>query len=260
MTPARGQIALWTFSAVAVLAAHAGIVVAISTWSDPLSTGGATAVLVEMAPLAAESAAEHANLPIAPLQEQQTEPESMPEAQEQPDEVQPQPVPEQKLAEAEPVTEPPPPLPPTPPVTAEITLPPEVVKEERRPPPKKKMVVATAPERADRIAPRQRAAQAGAGQSSANVLQSYAINILRPHLMRHHTSGHLKESGVAWVTFSITKQGRLVSRRVSKSSGRSDIDAEALSTVQRAQPFPPPPPDLTPQQLVFDIPIRYNIR
>ena len=253
------EIALWISSALLVIALHGGIALAISSWSDVADPGGAaSAVMVEMAPLAAESAAEHANLPIAPLQEEQTEPDTTPEVQEQPDKTEP--VTEQTQAEVKPVVEPPPPLPPTPPVPAEITLPRETPKVEKKPPPKKRAMVASAPERADRVAPRERATQAGAGRPNANLSQSYASNVLRPILQRHISSGHLKDSGVVVITFSITKQGRLISRHVSKSSGRSDIDAEGLSTVQRAQPFPPPPPELTPQQLVFNIPLRYNIR
>jgi protein TonB len=258
MASTSREIALWTVSAVAVLAAHAGIVGAFAKWSDASESGGAaSAILVEMAPIATEAAAEHANLPIAPPQEVQTEPEPKPEQQtEEKIEPEPEQEPEQKLAELKPVVEPPPPLPPTPPVAAEITLPPEVKEEKKPPPPKKKVAIQTAPERADKVAPRQRS-QAGSASISPNVMHSYAANVLRPHIMRHISSARLH--GIVTVTFTTTRQGRLTSRHVSRSSGQSELDSAALATLQRAQPFPPPPPELGTQSTFnFSVPLRYN--
>jgi protein TonB len=211
--------------------------------------------MIEMAPIASEAAAEHANLPIAPLQEEQTEPDLKPEVQKEPDKVEPEPEPEQKVAELPP--EPLPPLPPTPPVTAEVTLPPET-KEVKKPPPlKKKVAIATAPERAEKVAPRQRPSQAGAASVSPNIMQSYAANVLRPHIMRHISSARLH--GVVTVTFTITRQGKLTSRHVARSSGHSELDSAALATLQRAQPYPPPPPELGHQSTFnFSVPLRYN--
>ncbi len=254
----KREIALWTVSAVVVVAAHAGIAAAVSAWSELDAGGAPTAVMIELAPMASESAAEHANLPIAPLNEEQTEPDPKPEPQREPEKVETEPEPEQKVAEVQPQPEPP--LPPTPPVKTEITLSPEAPKEHKPPPPKKKVAIATAPERADRVAPRQRASQAGAAAVSPNVMASYAANVIRPHLLRHISSGRLKDGGIVVVTFSITRQGRLTTRHVSKSSGHSEIDSEALSTVQRAQPYPPPPPELTQQSFMFSVPMRYNMR
>jgi len=257
MTPTSREIGLWIASAFAVFAAHAGLVAALSTWSDRADPGGAaSAILIEMAPIAAESAAEHANLPIAPLQEVQAEPDQTPEAQKDPDKVDPEP--ERKLPDVKPAEEAPPPLPPTPPVTAEVVLPPEGPKVEQKPlPPRKNVAVATAPERAERVAPRQRASQVGAASTSPNVMQSYVMNVIRPHIMRHIS--HTRVNGVVTVTFAITRQGRLTAQRVSKSSGHSELDSAALATLQRAQPYPPPPPELGNQTTFnFVLPLRYN--
>jgi protein TonB len=255
MTPTGREIVLWIVSAVAVLAAHAGIVAVVAVWSDADPGGAPSAVMVEMAPIASEAAAEHANLPIAPLQEEQTEPDPKPEVQKEPDKVEPEPEPKQKVAELPP--EPLPPLPPTPPVTAEVTLPPEVKEVKKPPPPKKKVAIATAPERAEKVAPRQRTSQVGAASVSPNVLQSYAANVLRPHIMRHISGARL--NGVVTVTFTITRQGQLTARHVSKSSGHSELDSAALATLQRAQPYPPPPPELGHQSTFnFSVPLRYN--
>jgi protein TonB len=42
------------------------------------------------------------------------------------------------------------------------------------------------------------------------------------------------------------------------SSGSAALDAETLALVQRAQPFPPPPPDLAGSEMT--VPINFNIR
>jgi periplasmic protein TonB len=257
MNKANREVALWVFSAAAILAAHGGIAAAIGAWASADAGGAPSAVMVEMAPIASEAAAEHANLPIAPLQEEQTEPDLKPEVQKEPDKVEPEPepVPDQKVAELPP--EPLPPLPPTPPVSAEVTLPPEVKEVKKPPPPKKKVAIATAPERAEKVAPRQRPSQAGAASISPNVMQSYASNIIRPHLMRHISS--IRANGVVIVTFTITKHGRLTAHRVSRSSGHSEVDSAALATLQRAQPYPPPPAELANQaSFSFTLPLRYN--
>jgi colicin import membrane protein len=48
--------------------------------------------------------------------------------------------------------------------------------------------------------------------------------------------------GVAIVRFTIEASGQVAGAQISQSAGDADLDAEALATVRRASPFPPPPP------------------
>lgn len=64
-------------------------------------------------------------------------------------------------------------------------------------------------------------------------------------------------SGVARLAFSIDRQGRLLGSRIVRSSGSPVLDSETLAMVRRAEPFPPPPPDVPEDQLSFVVPIRY---
>jgi protein TonB len=66
------------------------------------------------------------------------------------------------------------------------------------------------------------------------------------------------EHGVARLAFSIDGTGRLLSSRIVTSSGSAALDAETLALVQRAQPFPPPPPELAGSELT--VPVSFNIR
>lgn len=54
--------------------------------------------------------------------------------------------------------------------------------------------------------------------------------------------GRPRPKAVALVAFSVDANGGLAAVTLAKDSGHPDLDAEALDMVQRAAPFPPPPP------------------
>jgi protein TonB len=66
------------------------------------------------------------------------------------------------------------------------------------------------------------------------------------------------EQGVTRLAFSIDGQGHLLSSRIVASSGSAALDAETLALVQRAQPFPAPPPELAGSEMM--VPVSFNIR
>ena len=66
------------------------------------------------------------------------------------------------------------------------------------------------------------------------------------------------EQGVTRLAFSIDAEGHLLSSRIVRSSGSAALDAETLALVQRAQPFPPPPPELAGSEMT--VPVSFNIR
>jgi protein TonB len=66
------------------------------------------------------------------------------------------------------------------------------------------------------------------------------------------------EQGVTRLAFSIDGQGHLLSSRIVASSGSTALDAETLALVQRAQPFPAPPPELAGSEMT--VPVSFNIR
>jgi protein TonB len=69
-----------------------------------------------------------------------------------------------------------------------------------------------------------------------------------------------RQQGVAQVLFSLDRQGRVVDSRIVRSSGASALDEEALALLRRAQPFPPPPPELPGQRVDLSVPIRFNLK
>jgi protein TonB len=64
-------------------------------------------------------------------------------------------------------------------------------------------------------------------------------------------------SGVAKVTFALDRSGKLISRKLSQSSGLPALDKEALATVGRAQPFPVPPPEMDDDGLTLIVPLVF---
>ena len=66
------------------------------------------------------------------------------------------------------------------------------------------------------------------------------------------------ERGVVRLAFSIDGAGHLISSRIVASSGSAALDQETLALVQRAQPFPPPPPDLAGAEMT--VPVSFSIR
>jgi protein TonB len=63
--------------------------------------------------------------------------------------------------------------------------------------------------------------------------------------------------GVAIVSFSIGASGQLAGASLVQSAGDPILDAEALATVRRASPFPPPPAG-APRN--FSAPLSYRVR
>ncbi len=52
------------------------------------------------------------------------------------------------------------------------------------------------------------------------------------------------QQGIAYLRFTIDRDGKVLSARIEKSSGYDLLDQETLALIQRAQPLPKPPPDV----------------
>jgi protein TonB len=69
-----------------------------------------------------------------------------------------------------------------------------------------------------------------------------------------------REQGVAQLAFSVDRSGRVHRARILRSSGSSLLDRATLDLIARAQPLPPPPPEMRGAQIAIVVPIRYNMR
>lgn len=69
-----------------------------------------------------------------------------------------------------------------------------------------------------------------------------------------------REQGVVALTFSVDRNGHVLSRHIVSSSGHSELDAEALAVIDRAQPLPAFPASMTQAQLDMTWSVRFSLR
>jgi protein TonB len=68
------------------------------------------------------------------------------------------------------------------------------------------------------------------------------------------------QEGVVYLHFIMNRQGQILSASIIKSSGFSALDQEALARIRRAEPLPPPPPELVGDTIPLTIPLRFILQ
>jgi protein TonB len=68
------------------------------------------------------------------------------------------------------------------------------------------------------------------------------------------------EQGVAYLRFTMDRQGRVLAYRLERSSGHAALDAEVLALIRRAEPLPPIPASVTASPLEVVVPVRFSLR
>ena len=68
------------------------------------------------------------------------------------------------------------------------------------------------------------------------------------------------QEGTPVLRFTMTRDGRVLSYGLASSSGHELLDLEAVSLMQRAQPLPPLPPELSQATIQLAVPLRFQIR
>ena len=66
--------------------------------------------------------------------------------------------------------------------------------------------------------------------------------------------------GVVLITFTVLNNGEIEALKVKKSSGHRILDEEALSFVKEASPFPPFPQEISRNEIVIRLPIRFTLQ
>lgn len=84
---------------------------------------------------------------------------------------------------------------------------------------------------------------------------------LLAHLERHKRFPSQAQArrlrGTVLVAFSLDRSGLVVAQAVDTSSGHPALDAAALDMLARAQPLPPPPPEIPGTVLQLTVPVRF---
>ncbi len=68
------------------------------------------------------------------------------------------------------------------------------------------------------------------------------------------------DEGIAVVWFSLDRSGKVITGRLDRSCGSSQLDKEAVEVLNRASPFPRPPTELADLSFNFSLPIRFQIK
>jgi periplasmic protein TonB len=231
----RADILRWGAAGTIILAAHATVIAGYVLLHHPNPpAGGEPVVLVEMAAIA--SAPEAAPLDIPEEKPaQQSEPE--PEVVKPPEQLPPPPPP--VVTEAVPLPEPPPPKPQVKP---------------KKPPAPRTVTAARAPTQAATAS----AAPLGVSGAEARAAQATWRDLVAAHLRRY--KGNPSKEGDVLVGFAVDRNGHVLSRRIVRGSGHSELDAEALAMIQRAQPLPAFPPGMTQARTDVTVPLHFVVR
>jgi len=101
------------------------------------------------------------------------------------------------------------------------------------------------------------------GQARQQALASWQ-GLLLGHLKKHRRyprqAQRARLQGVSQIRFFVDRQGRVSNRLVAESSGHLILDEEALATLLRASPVPPPPPEIRGNPVEVVIPVSFFIR
>ena len=207
------------------IAFHAvGAAALFARWTEDSNlVGGPPVIMVDLAPVAVSPNTLIDSAP-APVLQQEAEPE---------------PEPEKPIEKIE--------LPPDPQAAPVVAMPPPkpIEKPKENKPKQKHASIASAPTRTEQRADRLAAPIPGASSRNSDALPNWITQVsAKIQRNKRYPSDAHGDLGVVLVSFSVDRQGGIHSVRLAKSSGSSALDREALALVQRAEPLPPPPPEI----------------
>lgn len=106
------------------------------------------------------------------------------------------------------------------------------------------------------------AATTNAGQRSAATATWQGA--LLAHLERYRRyprqAERLHQQGVSYVRFAVDRQGHVSAIQLDRSSSFELLDRETLDTVSRANPVPPPPPEIDGDPVDVVVPVAFFLR
>jgi periplasmic protein TonB len=243
-------------AAFAIALLYATVIAAALVWYERPQAPGIPlqAILVDLAPAPAAPKIQEQDLTPGPqVQEAETPPPEPPKMEKVEEQLPPTQVQPEAVVAAPPKDE------PKPEKKIEPPPKPQPVKEVKKP--AKRLVQQSTAAKADRIAPE--APSQASGASAAAAAASYR-SLLASHLQRFKqypgSARANREEGVASLSFTVTRNGRVTSSRLARSSGHASLDQETVALIQRAQPLPSFPAEMKEASMSFTVPFSYTIR
>lgn len=211
--PEQRGVSRWMLAALAILLAHAAIVATLAFWYTrrPVEPTILPAISVSLAPVDASAPQiQSEDVAVGPTMHQAEAAPNEPPKQEQP---------------VEKVETPPPPQ-----QQADVTLPKETPKQVEEPKPQSQPPApeTRAPEKTEHI-----------GQFTEAASNAYNALVVG-HLARFkkYPAAAGDAVGTVTVVFTLSRDGKVIDVKVTKSSGNHLLDEAALANVRRADPFP----------------------
>ncbi|MBS3651525.1 TonB family protein [Pseudaminobacter sp. 19-2017] len=90
--------------------------------------------------------------------------------------------------------------------------------------------------------------------------QSKLVSYLNRHKRYPRAARSRREEGTAQLAFTIDASGRVLSARITRSSGSAEIDGEVLAMIRRASPLPAPPAEIARSRMDLSVPISFSLR
>lgn len=105
-----------------------------------------------------------------------------------------------------------------------------------------------------------RVSTASAGQAALVNWQSALLGHLKRFLRFPRQAERSGQQGVVLVALTVDRQGNVLAARIERGSGYPPLDGEALATVRRGSPVPPPTADIAGDPVSVVIPIHFSLR
>jgi periplasmic protein TonB len=222
-----------------------GVAALLAHWTENSNlVANAPVITIDLAPLAVAPDTKSTELPPGPRQaEAEPEPEPDPVKPVEKLELSPEPKADLPIA----VTPPPPAL--------------QKPKEEK--PKQRHASLPSAPSTAENKAERAAAPALGAALRNPYAVPNWKSRLVATleRNKRYPPEARARgEQGVAQLAFTIDRRGGVHHARIVRSTGSSLLDDATLALIERAQPLPPPPPEIAGAEIAIVVPIRYNIR
>lgn len=98
--------------------------------------------------------------------------------------------------------------------------------------------------------------------TSRNHTNAYPARVrayVESHKVYPRGAKRLRQEGAVTISFTIDREGRLLSSRIVRTSGIAAFDQEALAVLKRAEPMPKPPRDVTGSTLEMTTQLEFNL-
>jgi periplasmic protein TonB len=241
--PGQVGIVRWTGSLLIVLAIHAGLALIVILRQLPTEPVGMppTAVMINLAPLPAPAVEPQVQMPPP-----EPEPQSLPSTE--------PPLPKLERSPA-----------PHPPVTLPTPQPrkqkPKAKLVERPPAPQREAAPAPPVPAPAVTAPPTAPQSAVSTTSSARISwQAQLLAWLEKYKRYPRVAQEQRQQGVVYLRFAIDRRGKVLSSQINRSSGFELLDDEVLALIQRAQPLPSPPAEITGDRIELEVPVAFSLR